>query len=141
METDETPDNRYAPHDHVAAVQQMEDLPGYAQNHITSVSALKPGMLRRLTTALAFHIIKYMKILWFRPGFVTDFATIHYARWYCPKGSQKLIFQGNYDGSWESYLEDFITKVHRGQTMAWNNCAGFPRSTVGPGAGAGAGPM
>tara|TARA_R110002124_G_scaffold10326_6_gene51659 strand:+ start:1435 stop:6297 length:4863 start_codon:yes stop_codon:yes gene_type:complete len=128
VETDETPDNRYAPHDHVAAVQQMEDLPGYAQNHITSVSALKPGMLRRLTTALAFHIIKYMKILWFRPGFVTDFATIHYARWYCPKGSQKLIFQGNYDGSWESYLEDFITKVHRGQTMAWNNCAGFPRS-------------
>ena len=128
VETRETPDDRYAPHDHVAAVQAMEDLPGYAQNHITSVSALKPGLLRRLTTALAFHIIKYMKILWFRPGFVTDFATIHYARWYCPKGSQKLIFQGNYDGSWESYLEDFITKVHRGQTMAWNNCVGFPRS-------------
>ncbi|MEZ5800576.1 MAG: hypothetical protein R3D29_09045 [Nitratireductor sp.] len=42
--------------------------------------------------------------------------------------TRKLIFQTNYDGSWESYLEDFITLVHGGQTMAWNNGVGFPRT-------------
>ena len=45
----------------------------------------------------------------------------------CP-ARDKLIFQANYDGSWESYLEDFIMKAHQGQTAAWSNGVGFPRT-------------
>lgn len=124
----EIPNDHFAEHDYIAALQKMEDLPQYSQSHITSVSSMKPGLFRRITTALAFHLIGQMPVHWFRPGFITDFATIHYARWVKPKGCNKLIFQSNYDGSWESYLEDFITKVHRGQTAAWNNCKGFPKT-------------
>jgi len=39
-----------------------------------------------------------------------------------------MVFQSNYDGSWESYLEDFITRAHAGQTAAWSNGVGFPKS-------------
>ena len=39
-----------------------------------------------------------------------------------------MLFQANYDGSWESYLEDFIMKAHQGQTAAWSNGVGFPRT-------------
>lgn len=124
----EEPDKRFASHAHISRILEMENLPGHLQNHITSVSDMKPGLLRRITLALALYIVGQMKKIWFRPGFVTDFATIHYARWFRPKGTNKLIFQSNYDGSWESYLEDFITKVHGGQTMAWNNAEGFPRT-------------
>lgn len=135
-EMTETPDLRFAPHSHIDAINDGEDLPGHVQNHITSVSLLKPGFFRKITTALSFDIIGKMVVLWFRPGFVTDFATIHYARWVRPKGVEKMIFQSNYDGSWESYLEDFITKVHAGQTMAWNNCVGFPKTNWFAGDGA-----
>ena len=44
------------------------------------------------------------------------------------RARDKLIFQANYDGSWESYLEDFIMKAHPGQTAAWCNGVGFPRT-------------
>jgi deferrochelatase/peroxidase EfeB/cytochrome P450 len=127
-EMTEQPDENIAPHDYLARIQARENRPGYVQNHITSVSTLKPGPFRKLTTALAFDLILNMVVHWFRPGFVTDFATIHYARWVRPAGIDKLIFQSNFDGSWESYLEDFITKVHAGQTMSWNNCVGFPKT-------------
>ena len=34
-----------------------------------------------------------------------------------------LLFLSNYGGSWESYLEDFITKAHTGLTGVWSNTA------------------
>ena len=54
--------------------------------------------------------------------------TIHFARWFRPPGSERLVFLSNYDGSWESYLEDFITKAYPGQNAAWSNAVGFPRT-------------
>ena len=55
-------------------------------------------------------------------------GTIHYARWFRPADTQNLIFLSNYDGSWESYLEDFILKAHPGQTAVWCNGMGFPQT-------------
>jgi cytochrome P450/deferrochelatase/peroxidase EfeB len=124
----ERPEDLPPAHDHMRRLLATEDIPGYVQNHLTSVTELKSGPFRKLTMALSLQIIKQMVRIWFRPGFVTDFATIHYAKWFRVPGTQKLIFQSNYDGSWESYLEDFITKVHGGQTAAWNNGVGFPRT-------------
>ncbi|MEZ5870476.1 MAG: cytochrome P450 [Nitratireductor sp.] len=122
------PDDRFASPDHMRKILAGEDLAGYAQNHLTSVSQMKPGNFRLITMALAMFIIKRMAQIWFKKGFVTDFSTIHYAKWFRLPGTRKLIFQTNYDGSWESYLEDFVTMVHGGQTMAWNNGVGFPRT-------------
>ena len=65
----------------------------------------------------------------FRPGFVLDIGSIHFARWFRLPGTNKLIFLSNYDGSWESYLEDFITKAHMGQTAVWSNGVGFPKTS------------
>ena len=43
--------------------------------------------------------------------------------------TRDLLFLSNYGGSWESYLEDFITKAHTGLTGIWSNTVGFPRTT------------
>ena len=39
-----------------------------------------------------------------------------------------MLFFSNYGGSWESYLEDFITLAHGGLTGVWSNTEGFPRT-------------
>src|SRR5262249_39158846 len=64
----------------------------------------------------------------YAPGFLSQIGTIHFARWVTPPGSRDLVFLSNYGGSWESYLEDFITQAHAGLTGVWSNSVGFPRT-------------
>ena len=98
-----------------------------ALNHLTGVSVMKPGMLRKLTLKLAFWIIAH-RASQSKPGFLGDLGTIHAARWVLLPGTDKLLFFSNYSGSWESYLEDFITKAAHGLTAVWSNTRGFPRT-------------
>jgi len=99
-----------------------------AQNHMISVTQRKPGAVRWFTARLVFWIIGEFATRYYRPGFLSDIGTIHFARWVTAPGSPDLIFLSNYDGSWESYLEDFITRAHAGLTGIWSNSIGFPRS-------------
>lgn len=121
------------PHDEVPdpvkmrEIAEREDDPRHVQNHIIAVTPLKRGLARRLSLAFALWGIR-QSLRWFRTGFVVTMGTIHYARWFRVPGTRTLVFQSNYDGSWESYLEDFITRAHQGQTAAWSNGEGFPRS-------------
>ncbi len=110
---------------------KRENAAGYAQNHIIAVTPLKtnPRWLRRMTLGLSFWVIEKLVQHRFRPGFVLDIGTIHFARWFRLPGTDKLVFLSNYDGSWESYLEDFITKAHLGQTAVWSNGVGFPKTS------------
>ena len=39
-----------------------------------------------------------------------------------------MVFYSNYDGSGESYFEDFVTKARWGQTGVWSNGKGFPKT-------------
>ncbi|MBI5131662.1 MAG: cytochrome P450 [Rhodopseudomonas palustris] len=112
----------------VRAIAASENHPGFVQNHITAVTALKPGWFRKLTLALSLWGIKELVTNFYRPGFVLNMGTIHKAKWFRPPGTDKLIFLANYDGSWESYLEDFVMKAHAGQSAAWSNGVGFPRT-------------
>ena len=57
-------------------------------------------------------------------------GTIHYARWFRLPGSEMMLFLANYDGSWQSYLEDFITKAHEGQSSVWSHGRGFPKNRL-----------
>jgi Dyp-type peroxidase family len=114
---------------HVEAIAALENHPGYAQNHIIAVTPLKPGWFRKMTLALALWGIAVLVKYRMRPGFVLTMGTIHYARWFRIPGTEQLIFFSNYDGSWQSYLEDFIMRAHQGQTAVWSNGVGFPRTT------------
>ncbi|MFT4115588.1 cytochrome [Bradyrhizobium sp.] len=112
----------------VREIAKRENAPRFAQNHFLSVSPLKPGPFRKFTLGIALWGIELVVSRAFRPGFIVNMGTIHFARWFRPPGSERLVFLSNYDGSWESYLEDFITKAYPGQNAAWSNAAGFPRT-------------
>lgn len=119
-------DERSAPLGNLREIARRENAPGYAQNHIVAVTPLKEGWFRRVTLAVALWGIAKLVTYWYRPGFVLNMGTIHYARWLRLPGANTMVFFSNYDGSWESYLEDFVTKAHKGQTAAWSNGKGFP---------------
>jgi Dyp-type peroxidase family len=108
------------------AVTAQEDL--IANNHLYAVSRLKSGKIRWLVfRGVMFYMnlsAKYRQ----KPGIISDLDTIHFARWVHIPGTKHLMFQSNYGGSWESYLEDFITKSSTGLTSIWSNTFGFPRT-------------
>lgn len=99
-----------------------------AQNHMVSITRRKPGPVRWFTLRTAFWSGRINVTRIYPPGFLGTIGTIHAARWVTLPGTRQLVFFSNYGGSWESYLEDFITEAHDGLTAVWSNAIGFPRA-------------
>jgi hypothetical protein len=126
-ETRDVPDRR-APDPHkVAAIVARENF--HAHSHLAAVSVIKPGLLRRAALKAVFAAIAQLATNLYRPGWLGTLGTIHFARWLRVPNTRDLIFLSNYGGSFESYLEDFITKAHVGLTGVWSNTEGFPRTS------------
>jgi deferrochelatase/peroxidase EfeB len=111
----------------VAAIMDREN--HAAQNLLAAVSTMKTGRLRRFTVTFAFWLIAQFVGRFYRAGFLGSIGSIHFARWIMVPRTGDLLFLSNYGGSWESYLEDFITKAHTGLTGVWSNTVGFPKAT------------
>ena len=56
--------------------------------------------------------------------------TIHFARWVFIDGKRRMFFASNYDGSLESYMDDFIDKVAWGLNLVFSNGVGYPRTQL-----------
>jgi deferrochelatase/peroxidase EfeB len=126
QETRDRPDRRAPDPQQVAAIVARENF--YAHNHLAAVSVIKPGVLRGAALKVVFAAIVQLATNLFRPGWLGTLGTIHFARWVRVPGTRDLIFLSNYGGSFESYLEDFITIAHAGLTGVWSNTEGFPRT-------------
>ena len=98
------------------------------QNHLGGASILKPGFVGRLILRFVFWAVGALSTYASQPGFLTGVGTIHFARWVIVPRTDKLLFLSNYDGSWESYLEDFIARAHAGLTAIWSNTRDFPKT-------------
>lgn len=113
----------------LSRIMSRENLPGQSQNHMISIAQLEPGVIRRVMLLFAFYVVDLAaRLKFFRSGFLASIGTIHFARWIKLPGTKRLLFMSNYDGSWESYLEDFIFKATPGLTSIWGNCRGFPKT-------------
>jgi Dyp-type peroxidase family len=108
----------------VQAIMERENR--HMQNHMTAISVLKPGFFRKfMLRFMYFYVTRRLK-LFFRPGYLNEIGTIHFARWVLLPKTHNLVFFSNYAGSWESYMEDFITKAAAGLTGVWSNTIDFP---------------
>jgi hypothetical protein len=54
--------------------------------------------------------------------------TIHFARWLFLNDRRQVLFASNYDGSLESYMDDFIDKISWGLNLVFTNGIGYPRT-------------
>jgi len=126
--------------DRMRRILKRENRPGVLQNHLAGVSILKAGLVRRVTLRLALWLIGESGTRRSRPGFIDKIGSIHFAQWLRLPGTNRLVFLSNYDGSWQSYLEDFIARLREGLTSVWSNTLDFPKTTnlVAGGAGDGA---
>ena len=106
------------------AMAQREDK--IAQNHMGSVVHLKPGVLRAIVVRVALLGLGLVLRVVARDGYLGSMRTIHFAHWFIASNGGRLVFFSNFDGSWESYLDDFIEKAHMGLTLAWTSGVGFP---------------
>jgi hypothetical protein len=111
---------------HVDRVRQFEDFG--AQNPFTAVGEVKPGALRRTTMRIALAGLGFACRHAFGREDLAGVTSIHFARWVPIDEGERLIFASSYDGSLESYMDDFISRLAWGINLVFSNGAGFPRT-------------
>jgi len=97
-------------------------------NQFSAMGSLKPGLVRRLTTIGVLLTVNYAARHLVRPGRLGRIRSIHFARWVFIGGTQRMAFFSNYDGSVESYMDDFINKTGFGLNASFSNGVGYPRT-------------
>jgi hypothetical protein len=109
---------------HEAELAQLEDI--YVTNQFSAMGSIKPGMFRRWTLIFLLWLVNYAARHFFVRGHLARVPTIHFARWVFLNDKRRMIFASNYDGSLDSYMDDFINKVGWGLNLAFSNGIGYP---------------
>jgi deferrochelatase/peroxidase EfeB len=112
--------------EHVTRLAALEDHD--VVNQFTVFGDLKPGPFRRWTTTFLLWLLNYSTRHIYNRGYLTRVQTIHFARWVFLDDKKRLFFASNYDGSLESYMDDFINKVAWGINLVFSNGVGYPRT-------------
>jgi hypothetical protein len=97
-------------------------------NQFSALGSVAPGIVRRWTVAFVLWLIDYGARHIYTRGRLARVRTILFARWVWLDGKKRMIFLSNYDGSVESYMDDFINKVGFGLNLAFGNGIGYPRT-------------
>ena len=97
-------------------------------NQFSAMGSLKPGPVRLLTTFGVLGTVDYAARHIVRPGRLGRIRTIHFARWVFLDDRKRMVFFSNYDGSVESYMDDFINKTGFGLNASFSNGIGYPRT-------------
>ena len=110
----------------IARLRSREDQ--FACNAFAAVGRVKPGALRRLTVNVLLRVINLGVTYFFARGSLAGVKTIHFARWVVLDDTRRIIFTSYYDGSLESYMDDFIDKLSKGLNLIFSNGVGYPRT-------------
>lgn len=112
-----------------AALLQLQMLEDHdVTNQFSATGAVKPGLFRRLTVSAALALLDYACRHIYHRGYLTRVQTIHFAHWAFLDDKTRLLFASNYDGSLESYMDDFINKVAWGLNLVFSNGVDYPRT-------------
>lgn len=96
-------------------------------NQFSAMGSLKPGFVRLATVTGVLLTVNYAARHFVRHGRLGRIRTIHFARWVFIAGTRRMIFFSNYDGTVESYMDDFINKTGFGLNAVFGNGIGYPR--------------
>ncbi len=109
---------------HEAALAQLEDRD--VTNQFSVMGGIKPGLFRRWTLSFLLWLVNYTARHIYVRGHLARVSTIHFARWVFINGRNRLVFTSNYDGSLDSYMEDFINKAGWGLNLVFSNGISYP---------------
>jgi hypothetical protein len=111
---------------HVAILAALEDHD--VTNQFSAFGSVKPGRFRLRTLLFVFWVLDFSTRQIYTRGRLARVGTIHFARWVFLDNKRRLLFASNYDGSLDSYMDDFINKVAYGLNLVFSNGIGYPRT-------------
>lgn len=106
------------------------------QNPFSVIGDIKPGWFRAFTLRAilwasnfaARHIYNNGDLGTIRLLGLSGITTIHFAQWIILDEGRRLLFLSNYDGSMNSYMDDFINRVAWGLNATFSNGVGYPKT-------------
>ena len=112
--------------EHAHELERHEDFG--AQNSFTAVGFVKPGKVRRLTMRAVLIGLDYADRHVYNRDHLAGVRSIHFARWVPIDDGRRLVFCSSYDGTLESYMDDFIDRLAWGLNAVFSNGVGYPRT-------------
>ena len=94
------------------------------QNQLTLVTVVRAGQVDRVRAVMS-AIDSYSKRL-APPGSLIGISTIHFVRWLLIDEGRRLMMVSDYDGSWESYIDEFAELILSGLDAIWDTSYGYP---------------
>ena len=111
----------------VRELTRIEDF--FAHNGFTAGGYVKPGWVRQTVLSAVLPLIGWGTRHLFTSDSLAGVKTIHFARWIPLDGGKRVVFASNYDGSLESYNNDFIDLVAWGLNLVFSNGDGYPKTS------------
>lgn len=112
--------------EHIEELASQEDFD--VTNQYNVFGDVKPGIFRLLTFKFFIFLTDYFARHVYNRGNLARIRTIHFARWVFMDNNHRAFFASNYDGSHESYMDDFINKAGFGLNLTFCNAVGYPRT-------------
>ncbi len=113
----------YAPQE-LPNVHEFEDV--VSQNALTVVSQIAPGWRNMARLRFFLWFINIVARNFENKGSLGGISTIHFARWFIIDKGRYLLFNSNYDGSWENYIGDFVDLNAMGMDWVWQCTPDYP---------------
>jgi len=127
LRTREKSDPEIAPQVDPAYEEELAHLEDHdVTNQFTVIGSVKPGRFRRGTLIFVLWVLNWTARHIFNRGHLARVSTIHFARWVFVNDKRRVVFASNYDGSLDSYMDDFINKVGWGLNLAFSVGIGYP---------------
>ena len=95
-----------------------------AQNQLTLLTTIQPGRADFVRAVMA-AIDTYARRL-APPGSLIGVSTIHFVKWTVLDEGRRLLMISDYDGSWESYIDEFAEMILSGLDAIWTTAEGYP---------------
>lgn len=111
---------------HARGLAAQEDLD--VTNQFNVFGQIKPGRFRLYTVRCLLMLLDYAARHIYKRGYLTRIQSIHFARWVLTDDNKRAYFASTYDGSVDSYMDDFINKVAWGLNLVFSNAVGYPRT-------------
>lgn len=92
--------------DHLSSLEDYD-----VTNQFSLLGSIKPGLVRLATLLGVLMSVDYAARHIVRRGRLGRVRSIHFARWVFLDRKKRMVFFSNYDGSVESYMDDFINKA------------------------------
>lgn len=111
---------------HIESLSRIEDIG--VNNQFNVLGDVKPGWFRYWLLRAVMHLVDYASRHIYTRGYLGRVRSIHFARWVFLNKGRSVYFASLYDGSLESYMDDFINKVAFGLNLTFSHGVGYPRT-------------